>query len=242
MAAASEADWCFSPFLFNEQWEQEEGPQRCSGQTCSGRQESPAAPTDGAAPTQTMTPVGMAALAEAALTHRHVGIHRCIPHPSFHGGQPVLARAPPRLNTPGRCPPLPARTFLGRCTEIVSFPPVTGSASGPGSARGKQWIGPISCARALCLHRQFPPQQTERGCPGVIPAFRWLRIERKLVTARIQPARPTWAAWRGEGVQVGGEEEEEELWPPFLCGTWRSGSRERETCLITGQTIVSSAI
>lgn len=90
MAAASEADWCFPPFLFNEQWEQEEGRQRCSAQTCSGRQESPAAPTDGAAPTQTMTPVGMAALAEAALTHRHVGIHRCIPHPSFHGGQPVL--------------------------------------------------------------------------------------------------------------------------------------------------------
>lgn len=153
------------------------------------------------------------------------------------------ARAPPRLSTPGRCPPLPARTFLGRCTEILSFPPVTGSASGPGSARGKQWIGPTSCARALCLHRQFPPQQTERGCPGVIPAFRWLRIEGKLVTARIQSARPTWAAWRGEGVQVGGEEEEEEeLWPPFLCGTWRSGSRERETCLITGQTIVSRAI
>lgn len=42
-------------------------------------------------------------------------------------------------------------------------------------------------------------------------------------------------------MQVGGEEEEE-LRPPFLCGTWRSGSRERETCLITVQTIVSSAI
>lgn len=51
-APASEAECVFPLFLFEEQWEQEEGGQRCSAQTCS------ASPANGAAPTQTTTPVG----------------------------------------------------------------------------------------------------------------------------------------------------------------------------------------
>lgn len=48
------------------------------------------------------------------------------------------------------------------------------------------------------------------------------------------------AGWRGKGTWVGGEEEEEDaLRLAFLP---RSGCRGQETCLITGQTIMSSAI
>lgn len=50
----------------------------------------------------------------------------------------------------------------------------------------------------------------------------------------------SWAGKRGEGMRVGGEEEEEDA----LCLAFlpRSGCRGQETCLITGQTIMSSAI
>lgn len=47
-------------------------------------------PVNGAAPTQTVTPVGLVTLANAAVTPRCVGIHRCIPPLSFRGAPPAL--------------------------------------------------------------------------------------------------------------------------------------------------------
>lgn len=60
-----------------------------------------------------LTPVGLVVLTNATLTHRCVGINWCIPHlrPTS------AARASLTLSTPAGCPPLPARTFLGGCTQ-----------------------------------------------------------------------------------------------------------------------------